>query len=102
MPFGSESECSLQVRERRGSVETDRPLPGEGEEPEGRSLELRCELGLARRPGKLVGCPVVIGENIGQVLDAISRFGFEPLCCGDVTRSSGGSRQLSVCDVARE
>ena len=46
MPFRGERECPFEVRERRGSIESERTFAGEGEEPQRRCLELasRCSV----------------------------------------------------------
>ena len=95
-----ERERPFEVRKRRRGVQAERPLPGEGQELERRCLELGRLLGLSGGPRELQGRRVVVGEDVGEVLDAFGGLGLDPRRRGDVTRGSRGSRELPVGDVA--
>ena len=103
-PFGmsrrGERERPLEVRKRRGGVQPERTLPGEGEEPQRRCLELGGLLGLPGGPRELQGRRVVVGEDVGEVLDPLGGLGLDPARRGDVTRGPRGSGELAVGDVA--
>ena len=45
---------------------------------------------------------VVVGEDVGDILDTVSGSRFDPLRRGDMARGAGGSRQRRVRDVARQ
>ena len=67
---------------------------------ERRCLELGRLLGLSGGSRELQGRRVVVGEDVGEVLDAFGRLGLDPSGRGDVTRCSGGPGELRVGDIA--
>lgn len=79
---------SLEVPERRGGVQSERPIPGEGEEPQRACLELDRELGLPGGACELQGRCVVVGEDVGEVLLALWGPRLDPAGRGHVARSS--------------
>ena len=102
VPRWRERERPLEVRKRRACVQPKRPLPGEGEEPQRRHHEVGRLLRLPCRTGKLQCSGIVVSEHIGEVLDPVGGLRLDPACRGDMSRGSGGSRQLPVGDITGE
>ena len=76
--------------------------PARDEEPQRRCLELGGLLGLSGGPRELQRGRVVVGEDVGEVLDAFGGLRLDPARGGDVAGGPGGSRELAVGDVAGE
>ena len=102
MPAGSECEGPLEVRQRRGSVQPECPFSGQSEEPQRGRLQIVRLLDLSRRLCEFEGRCVVVGENIGEVLNPIGSLGLDPGGRGDVARGPRGPRELRVGNVSRE
>ena len=98
----SERERPFEVRERRGGIQPERTLPGEGQELQGRCFELGGLLGLSGGLRQLQRGGVVVGEHVGEVLDPLGSSRLDPPGRGDVTGGSRGSGELTVRDVASQ
>ena len=83
-----QGQRSLEVPERRGGVQAERPLPRQLQEPQRRRLDLGRELGLAGGAREIERRRVVVREDVGQVLHALRRPRLDPPRGGHVARRS--------------
>ena len=97
---GARASARSRFEMRRGGVQAERSFPGQGQEPQRRCLELGGLVGLSGGLRELQGGRVVVGEDVGEVLDPFGGLGLDPSRRGDVTRGPRGSGELPVGDVA--
>ena len=83
-------------------VKSERPLSRKEQVAEGRCFQLADVLGLPGRAAQFERGFVVVGKDIGEILDPLSRSGLDPGGSSLVTARAPGARDLGVGDVADE
>ena len=86
-----EGQRPLEVPECRGGVEPERPFTRQDEEPPRGSFEFTDAVDLPRHVGQIERGGVVVGEDVGEVLDAVGGPRLQPACRGDVAGGTGRS-----------
>src|SRR5262249_50699507 len=97
-----ELERSGESRLRLGGVEAERPFAREREETPRRHGKLCGLLGVAGGLGELERLQVVVGEQLGEILDPLPALPLDPGGRRAVTTRTLRPRDLGVGDVADE
>ena len=100
VPGRCQLQCLRVALLGRGDVEPDGPVAGPDQEPPGGVLQGDGLLDEAGRPGEVEGRRVVVGQDLGQVVDPLPRHSLGPGRRGPVLGAPRGPRDLPVADVA--
>ena len=92
----------LEPDQRRSGVEAHCTVTGAHQEVDRLRLRLPCPILLPGGPRQLQRGAPVIGQHVGDVVDAIAELRLQPGCGRGVTSGPRPARQLAVGDVATQ
>ena len=102
MTFPRKLLGGLESDQRRSGVEAHRAVTGTHQEVDRLRLRLPGPIFLAGGPRELQRGAPVIGQYVGNIVDAIPELRLQPRRGGGVTGSPRPTRQLAVSDVATQ